>query len=64
MVMYLDEAEVRAALHWDELIPAMEIALTALSAGDVVQPVREWLTIEEGARYWGSCLLRRRTRWG
>jgi len=53
MIPYLGEAEVRAALRWDDLIPAMEEALTALSAGDVVQPHREWLAVEEGARYWG-----------
>ncbi len=52
-MMYLDDAAVRAALRWEELIPAMETALAALSAGHVVQPVREWLTLEEGARYWG-----------
>ncbi|HUH91540.1 MAG TPA: ornithine cyclodeaminase family protein [Casimicrobiaceae bacterium] len=53
MIPYLTDAEVRAALSWDELIPAMERALAALSAGSVVQPLREWLTIEEGERYWG-----------
>lgn len=53
MVTVLSEAEVRAALRWDELIPTMERALAALSAGEVIQPVREWLTIEEGARYFG-----------
>jgi ornithine cyclodeaminase/alanine dehydrogenase-like protein (mu-crystallin family) len=53
MIPYLGDAEVRAALRWDDLIPAMEAALTALSTGNVVQPHREWLTLEEGARYWG-----------
>jgi ornithine cyclodeaminase/alanine dehydrogenase-like protein (mu-crystallin family) len=53
MIPYLGDAEVRAALRWDELIPAMETALTALSKGNVVQPHREWLALEEGARYWG-----------
>jgi ornithine cyclodeaminase/alanine dehydrogenase-like protein (mu-crystallin family) len=53
MVTYLDEAAVRAALRWDDLIAAMEHALSAFSAGRVLQPVREWLTIEEGNRYWG-----------
>jgi len=53
MIPYLGDAEVRAALRWDELIPAMETALTALSTGNVVQPHREWLALEEGARYWG-----------
>jgi ornithine cyclodeaminase/alanine dehydrogenase-like protein (mu-crystallin family) len=53
MVMYLDEADVRAALNWEDLIVAMENALTDFSAGRVMQPVRNWLTIEEGNRYWG-----------
>ena len=53
MVMYLDEAGVRAALRWDELIDAMEGALAAFSSGRVLQPVRNMLTIEEGKRYLG-----------
>lgn len=48
---YLDEADVRRLLRWDELIPAMEAALTAFSAGRVIQPVRNIFTIEEGRRY-------------
>lgn len=50
---YLDEAEVRAVLRWDALIPAMESALAAFSSGSVLQPVRNVLTIEEGKRYLG-----------
>jgi ornithine cyclodeaminase/alanine dehydrogenase-like protein (mu-crystallin family) len=53
MVRFLDDAEVRDALRWDELIPAMEDALAALSSGRVNQPVRNWMTVEEGNRYWG-----------
>ena len=53
MVMVLDEAEVRAALRWDELIAAMERALVAFSAGQVLQPVRTMLTVEENKRYLG-----------
>ena len=53
MVMHLSEADVRAALSWDELIAAMENALAAFSGGRVVQPLRNWLTIEEGQRYLG-----------
>jgi thiomorpholine-carboxylate dehydrogenase len=52
-VVYLDEEEVRAWLAWDELIGAMEAALAAFSAGRVIQPVRNMLTIEEGKRYLG-----------
>jgi ornithine cyclodeaminase/alanine dehydrogenase-like protein (mu-crystallin family) len=50
---YLDEARVRAVLHWDPLVAAMERALTGFSAGRVIQPVRNMLTIEEGKRYLG-----------
>jgi thiomorpholine-carboxylate dehydrogenase len=50
-VRYLDEHDVRRLLRWDELIPAMEAALTAFSRGRVIQPVRNILTIEEGKRY-------------
>lgn len=53
MVLQLDEADVRAALRWDELIPAMERALAAFSVGEVLQPMRSMLTIEEGKRYLG-----------
>jgi ornithine cyclodeaminase/alanine dehydrogenase-like protein (mu-crystallin family) len=53
MVKLLDEETVRTVLHWDELIGAMEPALAAFSAGQVIQPVRNMLTIEEGKRYLG-----------
>jgi hypothetical protein len=53
MVMLLEEADIRAALRWDELIVAMERALAAFSSGRVLQPVRNMLTIEEGKRYLG-----------
>ena len=43
MVMYLDERAVRAALRWDPLIAEMEVALTKLSRGRVIQPVRNTL---------------------
>jgi len=52
-LLYLDDEEVRALLHWDELIPAMENALIEFSLGRVVQPVRNMLTVEEGKRYLG-----------
>ncbi|SEE32427.1 thiomorpholine-carboxylate dehydrogenase [Rhizobiales bacterium GAS188] len=51
--MHLDEPGVRALLHWDDLIPAMEKALASFSLGHVIQPVRNMLTIEEGKRYLG-----------
>jgi ornithine cyclodeaminase/alanine dehydrogenase-like protein (mu-crystallin family) len=53
MVMHLDEENVRAVLHWDALIVAVETALAAFSRGRVLQPVRNMLTIEEGRRYLG-----------
>ena len=53
MVMFLDEAAVRATLRWDPLIDAMERALIEFSAGRVLQPVRNVLTVEEGKRYLG-----------
>ena len=53
MVLYLGEERVRQLLRWEELIPAMEGALTAFSAGRVLQPVRQMLPIEEGKRYLG-----------
>ena len=52
-MLYLGDEEVRALLHWDELIPAMENALVEFSLGGVVQPVRNMLTVEEGKRYLG-----------
>jgi thiomorpholine-carboxylate dehydrogenase len=53
MIPYFDDAEVRAALKWSDLIVAMERALIALSTGKVLQPLRTWLTVEEGERYFG-----------
>ena len=52
-MLYLNEERVRDLLRWSELIPAMERALAAFSRGQVVQPVRNMLTIEEGKRYLG-----------
>jgi len=53
MMLYLDEERVRDLLHWDQLIAAMETALAAFSRGQVLQPVRNMLTIEEEKRYLG-----------
>ncbi len=53
MVKYLEEADVRAVLRWDDLIDAMECALAAFSAGQVLQPVRNLMEIEAGKRYLG-----------
>src|SRR5579884_691652 len=53
MIPFLDEADVRAALRWEDLIPAMAEALAEFSAGRVKQPVRSVLTVEQAQRYMG-----------
>jgi thiomorpholine-carboxylate dehydrogenase len=53
MVRSLSEAEIARVLTYEQLIPAMERALAAFSAGEVLQPVRTMLTIEEGQRFLG-----------
>jgi ornithine cyclodeaminase/alanine dehydrogenase-like protein (mu-crystallin family) len=53
MVPTLSEADVAEVLKYEALIPAMEKALSAFSAGRVIQPVRNMLTIEEGQRFLG-----------
>lgn len=53
MPVTLFEAEVAKFLTWERLIPAMEAALAAFSTGNVIQPVRNMITIEEGKRYLG-----------
>jgi ornithine cyclodeaminase/alanine dehydrogenase-like protein (mu-crystallin family) len=50
---HFSDADVRAVLRWEELIPAMEKALIAFSSGRVLQPLRSWLAIEENSRYLG-----------
>jgi len=52
-VIQFDDDAVRAALGWDALIAAMERALSEFSSGHVVQPLRNWLTVEEGNRFLG-----------
>jgi thiomorpholine-carboxylate dehydrogenase len=52
-LLYLSDTDVRDALRWSELIPAMTDALAALSSGRVVQPLRAWLELEEGSRFFG-----------
>jgi ornithine cyclodeaminase/alanine dehydrogenase-like protein (mu-crystallin family) len=51
--MYLDDARIRGLLRWQDLIPAMEAALSGFSQARTIQPVRNMLTIEEGKRYLG-----------
>jgi len=49
----LSEPEIARILKYEQLIPTMERALAAYSAGEVVQPVRTILNIEEDQRYLG-----------
>lgn len=53
MALTLSEAAIARVLKYEQLIPAMETALAAFSAGRVIQPVRNMLTIEEGKRFLG-----------
>jgi len=53
MTLTLSEADIAAVLKYEQLIPAMERALADFSAGRVIQPVRNMLTIEEGKRFLG-----------
>jgi len=53
MTLTISEADVARVLTYDRLIPAMEKALAAFSAGRVIQPVRNMLTIEEEKRFLG-----------
>jgi thiomorpholine-carboxylate dehydrogenase len=53
VVTHLDEGDVHALLEWGPLIVEMESALAAFSAGRIIQPVRNMITIEEGKRYLG-----------
>jgi ornithine cyclodeaminase/alanine dehydrogenase-like protein (mu-crystallin family) len=52
-VLHLDDEAVRSALRWDELIDAMEKSLADFSSGRVVQPLRNWLTVEKESRFMG-----------
>jgi len=52
-MLMLSEQDVCRVLTWDALIPAMERCLTAYSAGQVTQPVRSILTVEEDKRFLG-----------
>lgn len=50
---FIDEEQVRRALRYGDLIPAMERALADFSAGRVIAPLRQVLTIEEARRFLG-----------
>ena len=51
--MNLDEAAVEELLRMEEVIPAMERALSDFSSGKVVQPVRTMLPVEEHQGFLG-----------
>ena len=53
-MLILDEAAVRKFLDMRALIPAMERALSALSAGKSVQPVRVMVPVAEHGGFLGS----------
>ena len=52
-MLTLTEADVREVLRWNDLIAAMTAALVAFSRGEVIQPVRNLIAVEEGSRYLG-----------
>jgi ornithine cyclodeaminase/alanine dehydrogenase-like protein (mu-crystallin family) len=53
MTRTIADPEIARVLRYESLIPAMERALAAFSAGEVMQPVRTMITVEEGRRYLG-----------
>jgi ornithine cyclodeaminase/alanine dehydrogenase-like protein (mu-crystallin family) len=53
MTLTFSEGDVANVLKYEQLIPAMEKALSDFSAGRVIQPVRNLLPIEEGKRFLG-----------
>jgi ornithine cyclodeaminase/alanine dehydrogenase-like protein (mu-crystallin family) len=53
MPLLLSETDVRAVLTMPDLIAAMEGALTAFSAGEVVQPVRSVLDLSDRHAFFG-----------
>ena len=53
MIRTFSEHEIATVLSYEKLIPAMERALVAFSAGRVTQPVRSLLTVEKEQRFLG-----------
>jgi thiomorpholine-carboxylate dehydrogenase len=51
---FLDEARVRAVLRMEDLIPAVERALIAFSAGKVAQPARQMLSVDLHGGHFGA----------
>lgn len=52
-MLTLTESDVAARLSYEGLIPAMEKTLAAFSSGEVIQPVRNMIEIEQSRRYLG-----------
>src|SRR3982750_2975346 len=50
---FLDEEHVRKLLRMADLIPAMEKALSDFSAGKVIQPVRQVISIDPPGGFYG-----------
>ena len=48
-LLFINEEQVRAALSYDELIPAIRSALSDFSAGRVVQPLRTVMSVAQYA---------------
>jgi thiomorpholine-carboxylate dehydrogenase len=53
MIRTLNDAEIARVLDYEQLIPVMERALAAFSAGAVTQPVRTMITVEAEQRFLG-----------
>ena len=53
MIRTLNDSEIAQVLDYEQLIPAMERALAAFSAGQVTQPVRTMITVEAEQRFLG-----------
>jgi len=53
MIPTFSEPEIAGVLTYERLIPAMERALAAFSAGTAIQPVRSVLTVEKDQRFLG-----------
>jgi thiomorpholine-carboxylate dehydrogenase len=51
VIRNFSDADIARVLTYETLIPAMERALAEFSAGEVLQPVRNILTVEAGQRY-------------
>jgi thiomorpholine-carboxylate dehydrogenase len=53
MTVTLDDSQIAPALGYERLIPVMERALAAFSAGEVKQPVRTLIAVEPEQRFLG-----------